>query len=78
MDTAVPAIRADRFWQNKCGGHEDFSINPLSWEFTGLKGMQQLQALKETALVYDKAPIQNTAGDYSFFTCGMAPLNLLV
>lgn len=41
-------------------------LNPVDWEFTGLKSMQQLQALKETALVYDKAPIQNTAGDYSF------------
>lgn len=66
MDAAIPAIRADQFWQNMCSGHEGFSVNPLGWEFTGLKSRQQLQSLKETALVYDKAPIQNTAGDYSF------------
>lgn len=66
MDAAVPAIPADRVWQNKCSGREDLSINPFGWEFTGLKSGRQLESLKETALVCDKATIQNTAGDYSF------------
>lgn len=51
--------------KDKFSGHEDFSINPLGWEFAGLKSRQHLPSLKETALVCDKAPIQNDAGDYS-------------